>query len=177
MLGEFSGVPKRMHSISGIIVEQSEFGLGVYWRGHGFLPRGTWITVYPGKSIISTEAELDQLDLSYTVELHQATNTTLRSRKQSRYLNALGYGSEEGVGHLINSCSPRNKVYIEQVPNARLVETRTLNNMYGAVVQAIDDISPGEQLLIDYHDMLYSDFPCYQCCCYVCITIELSKTK
>ena len=121
------GVPERWSSIPNLQVRRTMWGLGVFWVGPNIMPAGLHVTVYPGTIFMANEQDIeDMADGRYVVFLKQHTKHNPPS-KQDPNLKWVLDGSNvscftNGIGNLINSSSPANRLQTEQLPNCRYVE-------------------------------------------------------
>ena len=165
-------MPYTKMTLDGVVVESTpKWGSGLFWRGKDVLRKRTYITAYPGVRKKTNNYYKEVLDMNYIVSLKYDTSGKKLANGNNWYIDGnpkvIGDSTEHGVGNLANSCLPLNVVVKEKYANARLVEIHDAPPTE-IVLQAITNIYPGDQILIDYHAMLTDTVPFYLCCCYFC---------
>jgi hypothetical protein len=171
-------VPYECHTLQGVSVRDTKWGLGVFWEGYETLPAGVYFTIYSGEYFEASPQAIAAHSSQYLIELKFYTlYGTPDTENSSWYCNGEANKSVlSGVGQFINSSSPYNLDPVERLPNARYEEhfkfpgrdflhLESGNPTHRLLCQTICPVIPGEEFLCDYHTLL-RDTTCQCTACY-----------
>ena len=161
-------------TLNTLVVKRSSLsGLGLFYMGSKDLPPSTTITWYPGPTVRSSEVVEDAnkyviRDNFNTGWLYDASSCV---RRRNNPIN------NQGLAHMCNSAHPKLPAPYDK-PNCNLVSSSRFSaraSLRRPVLQTVEWIQRGEELLADYHYLL--DIPGVVCDCPTCVSTSLLLLK